>query len=231
MSKAEFDQYADDYAELHRASIAFSGCEPAYFARYKTACAAQCFQRTCEPDETLLDFGCGTGTSIPYFRDALTSARLIGADVSGRSLDTARRQFSADATFLHIGDGRIDLPDASAGMAFSACVFHHIPPGEQAGWLRELHRVVRPGGALLIFEHNPFNPLTRRAVASCAFDKDAILLRPSTLLQRIGAAGFRPQSPRYHVFFPGFLSALRPLEQGLGWLPLGGQYSVLAIKP
>ena len=230
MTEAEFDQYADDYEALHRASVAFAGCEIGYFAEYKADYAAECFRRHCREDDSFLDFGCGTGTSVPYFRKSLRAARLICADVSQKSLDVARRRFGAQATFLHTGGQTLDIPSGSVGMAFSAGVFHHIPPVQQPLWIAELHRVIRPGGALLVFEHNPFNPLTRHAVANCAFDGDAILLRPSTLTGRLKAGGWQPLRPRYHVFFPGFLRGLRRLERGLSWLPFGGQYSVLSIK-
>ena len=230
MIETEFDRYADDYERLHAQSVAFAGCELGYFAQYKAEYATACFRRYCAENEVLLDFGCGTGTSISYLRACLGNAHLIGADVSQKGLDLAEQRFGAQARFLHIGGTALDLPSDSVGMGFSACVFHHIPPAQHGLWIAELRRVIRPGGVLLIFEHNPFNPLTRHAVASCAFDEDAILLRASTLSERLRAAGWQPQRPRYHVFFPGFLRGLRKLEPGLGWLPIGGQYSVLAIK-
>ena len=230
MTGAEFDKYAPDYSAMHQSSVAFSGCEIAYFADYKIVRASQVFKQNCGASDRLLDFGCGTGASVPYFNRYIPGTIPICADVSTHSLTIAEQRFPGMAQYLPIEGERLALDDASVGMCFSSCVFHHIPSGQHAAWLSELRRVVRPGGPLLIFEHNPLNPLTRHAVDRCEFDKDAILLRAGTLKAALQASGWRCREIRYHVFFPGFLKQLRPMESLLGWLPLGGQYSVLAIR-
>jgi SAM-dependent methyltransferase len=109
-------------------------------------------------------------------------------------------------------------------------VFHHIDHADHGALLQELRRVVRPGGSLFIFEHNPFNPLTVRVVNDCPFDENAHLIRGREMKRRLLAAGFASANTRYRVFFPHFLRALRPLEAALAWLPLGGQYYVRAVK-
>ena len=230
MRDAGFDQFAQSYDSEHRRSIAFSGCEPSYFARYKVATAASCFRSLCDERETLLDFGCGPGTSIPHFRTALASARILAADVSRLSLAEAEARHGAAASYLPIEGDRLDIDAGDVGLGFAACVFHHIPPPEHQAWLSELRRVVKPGGGLIIFEHNPLNPLTRHAVANCAFDHDAILLRAGTLARSLKASGWQLLRIRYHVFFPQVLKTLRVIEPALGRIPLGGQYSVLSIK-
>jgi hypothetical protein len=82
--------------------------------------------------------------------------------------------------------------------AFSACVFHHIPHGEHWGWLRELYRVVRPGGLLSVFEHNPLNPLTLHAVNTCPFDLNARLIQAGQLARQCRAAGWSSPVPWRH---------------------------------
>jgi len=81
-----------------------------------------------------------------------------------------------------------------------------------------------------VFEHNPYNPLTVRIVNRCPFDEHARLVRGGVMKQRVMAAGFSAATIRYRVFFPHALRVLRPLERALAWLPLGGQYYVLARK-
>ena len=230
MTEAEFDRFAARYGEEHRRSIAFSGCDTGYFARYKVEIAAAAFRKLCAAGETLLDFGCGPGTSIPHVRSVLPGARILAADISRLSLAEAERRHGADAQYLPIEGSRLDIAPGRVGMGFSACVFHHIPPAEHLHWLGELHRVTKPGGGLMIFEHNPLNPLTQHAVANCAFDADAILIPARLLAERLRQSGWRVRRVRYHVFFPQRLAGLRPLEPALGLIPLGGQYSVLSVK-
>ena len=82
----------------------------------------------------------------------------------------------------------------------------------------------------MVFEHNPYNPLTVHAVNTSPLDANAVLLTPSSLRRSAERAGFQPGVLRYCMFFPRALRALRPLERGLHWLPLGAQYSYHAQR-
>jgi len=225
MSAPEFDRYAEHYEAMHQRSIAFSGCEPEYFAEYKIAFAALVARNP----STIVDFGAGIGNSIPHFRRYFPQARLICADNSAESLALAAQRFPGPERMVTV-DETLPLEESSSGLTFAACVFHHIEPNAQGHWLRELLRVTSRDGVLVLFEHNPYNPLTRKAVAGCEFDRDAILIRARTMVKALSEAGWRDIRLRYHVFFPQTLAPLRLLEPALGWLPLGGQYSVTARR-
>jgi hypothetical protein len=69
-----------------------------------------------------------------------------------------------------------------------------------------------------------------RVVNSCPIDENARLIRARDMKQRMLQAGFSTARTRYRIFFPHGLRALRPLESAMGWLPLGGQYSVQACR-
>jgi hypothetical protein len=81
---------------------------------------------------------------------------------------------------------------------------------------------------LTVFEHNPFNPVTRRIVNTCPYDADAVLLKPSELIGLLRQAQLIPSNQAYCLFIPPKFSSLAPLERYLQWLPLGGQYWVSA---
>jgi SAM-dependent methyltransferase len=231
MDAAEFDRFADEYHEQHRANIAITGEDPAYFAAYKIRLFADALHARGIESGRILDFGSGTGNSLPFFRQHLPQATLTGADVSQRSLDLAESRFPGTARLLRIDDDHIPGEDGSFDAAFSACVFHHIPHEQHVAWLRELRRVVRPGGLLAIFEHNPLNPLTVRAVNTCPFDINARLIRAGAFARAYREAGWPEQSIRYHIFFPRKLAALRGLEPSLARFPFGAQYSIMATRP
>ena len=233
MNEAEFDKFADEYHASLKAGIALSGESPEYFSEYKIAdIARECSNhpRSLDANVKLLDFGAGIGNSVPYVRKHFASAQLTCLDLSKRSLEVAQRRFPNQADYVSFDGASIPFPENHFDIAYAMCVFHHIPHADHVKLLQELHRVIKPGGSLFVFEHNPYNPLTVRVVNTCPFDENAHLIRGKVLKQRMLDGGFAQVKTRYRVFFPHFLRGLRPLESAMAWLPLGGQYFARAVK-
>jgi SAM-dependent methyltransferase len=233
MNEAEFDKFADEYHASLTTGVAISGESPEYFSEYKIAdIARECQAESMSLDASvqILDFGAGIGNSVPYVRKHFASAQLTCLDLSQRSLDVAQQRFAGQADYVSFDGASIPFTDNHFDIAYAMCVFHHIPHADHVTLLKELHRVIKPGGSLFIFEHNPFNPLTVRVVNTCPFDENAHLIRGTVLKQRMLDGGFARVSAKYRVFFPHVLRALRPLEAALAWLPLGGQYFARAVK-
>jgi len=231
MNEAEFDKFADEYRQFHRKNIRISGEEPEFFHEYKikdTAVLARACHLPSAP--RILDFGAGVGNAVPYFHQHIPGCELTCLDVSRKSLAIAEKRFPNQARFVAFHGRHIPFPDDYFDLVFSACVFHHIPPAEHEPILQEWWRVLRLGGVAVVFEHNPYNPLTVHAVKTCPFDENAVLIPPRKLLWNMKQAGFVTAVHRYRIFFPGPLQALRSLERYLTWLPLGAQYYVAARK-
>jgi SAM-dependent methyltransferase len=228
--QAEFDLLADEYRVQHKENVAITGESPEYFSEYKIADLAELLNRLKLPTTKILDFGSGIGNSLPYFRNYFSSSEITCADVSARSIEIAQSRFPGQENYVLIDEG-IPLPTASQDIVFSACVFHHIPHEDHLHWLTELHRITKPGGILAIYEHNPLNPLTVRAVNTCPLDVNARLIRSGTLRKRTLTAGWENAHVDYKLFFPAILSGLRPMECHLEWLGLGAQYRMMARKP
>jgi SAM-dependent methyltransferase len=222
---AVFAEYASHYDESVQAVIGASGESVEYFARLKAL-----LTRDIAGDRGVghvLDFGCGIGNTTRCLATTFPSAVLTGFDLSRPSIDAARSLSAKRWPALRfVSSNGFGLPFESTrfDLAFASCVFHHIPAEEHIAWASEVHRVLRPGGAFVLFEHNPYNPLTRRVVRDCPFDKGVRLLRPRYAQRVLQAAGFRDGQARYYFFFPRVLRWLRPMERMLRWLPAGGQY-------
>lgn len=233
MNEAEFDKFADEYYASLVAGIAISGESPEYFSEYKIAdIARECRQQALSTDASVrvLDFGAGIGNSVPFVRKHFAKAELTCLDLSQRSLEVAEERFANMARYVRFDGQSIPFASDHFDIAYAMCVFHHINHADHLALLQELHRVIKPGGSLFIFEHNPFNPLTVRVVNTCPFDENAHLIRGAEMKRRLLSASFASARIRYRVFFPHFLRWLRPLEGALACLPLGGQYYVRAIK-
>jgi len=228
LNRAEFDQFADEYYSHHARNISLTGESPEYFSEYKIKdIYAECIYNSIDVSN-VIDFGSGIGNSIPFFRKYFADADLHCADVSSRSIEIASDRYPGKEKYLLVGERSIPAEDDTYDIAFSACVFHHIDHAEHARWMAELRRVVRPGGALFIFEHNPFNPLTVRAVNTCPFDVNARLIAPGRFRDTAAAAGWKDIALRYRIYFPHALRVLRPMERYLTRVPLGAQYYLMA---
>lgn len=222
--KIDFDDYSANYDELLRESTKLYAEDSEYFAKYKVDLIRDALASSGVPVRRVLEYGCGTGRNIGYLCAAFPDAEVIGTDISADSLRVARashpqQRFEVEQESLELG--RFDL-------IFVASVFHHIPPAVRAEVMFALARRLTPGGSIEVFEHNPYNPVTRRIVSNCPFDADAILLKPAELRGLFASAGLRLQRQTYCLFVPPRLKWLLPMERFLGWLPLGGQYWVSA---
>ena len=106
----------------------------------------------------LLEVGCGMGTDLLQF--ARGGAVCTGMDLTPRSIAITRHRFALygeRADFL-IGDGeRLPLENESLDVVYSNGVLHHTP--DTAGAIRELHRVLRPGGTakVMIYHKTSLN--------------------------------------------------------------------------
>jgi SAM-dependent methyltransferase len=230
IDKAEFDRLADDYYAQHQENIAITGEKPEYFSEYKIIDVARIARERSLEAGRVLDFGCGIGNSVPYFRKHFPAATLTCADVSRRSIELAKLRFPGTEKYVLIEDGVIPVESGSQDLVFTACVMHHIPHEEHAHWLAELRRIVRPGGMLFVFEHNPLNPLTVRAVNTCPLDVNARLIRAGRLRRIAAESGWAQLSIDYRLFFPALAAPLRPLENHLRWLCLGAQYCLSGTR-
>lgn len=222
--QAEFDLHCDRYRAQHAASIRASGEDVDFFAGYKAADALRLAETAGLAVRDILDFGSGVGNAVAPLREAFPHARLTCLDVSARSLEASRRKHGDDNAYVPYDGQTLPFAPASFDLAFAACVFHHIPHEDHVALLAQIRASLRPGGLFVLYEHNPWNPLTRQAVANCPFDENALLISAPVMAARLRAAGLAPVTREYRMFFPRALAALRPLERFLKALPLGAQY-------
>jgi hypothetical protein len=94
----------------------------------------------------------------------------------------------------------------------------------------ELTRLLKPGGRLYVFEHNPRNPLVRYVVARTPIDANAILLDSQEVRHGLLGSARYALDTDYLMFTPPGLPFLQGVDRALAWLPLGAQYAVAARK-
>ena len=226
----DFDHYSDDYREAVEGAISFARTDLDFFVRTKAEVLLELASAEVGPPAELgfLDVGCGPGETDGFLQGRVGG--LAGVDVAPRMIAEARRRHPwAEYRDYEAGE-RLPWEASSFDVCFAVCVFHHVKRGQRLGLLREMARVTRSGGLIALFEHNPLNPLTRRAVRDCEFDRDAELITRRSASRLMREAGLRPAG-RYVVFFTRESGLLRRVERRLGWLPLGAQYALFAQRP
>jgi SAM-dependent methyltransferase len=228
-STADFDVWKDSYRDEVEKVVAFSGQDADYFAELKArALIDLAHRRVGDPKGlTAVDVGCGIGATDRHLVDAF--GKVIGVDIVAGVLERAAVEVP-EAEFRHYDGDLLPVADGSVDVVFAICVVHHVPPARWAAFAGEMARVLRPGGIAAIFEHNPLNPLTRRVVANCVFDEDAVLLRRHTAAGLLAGAGLRAPEHRYIAFLPFGGAKVAPVEAALRRVPLGAQYYVAAVR-
>ncbi|MEU2910058.1 class I SAM-dependent methyltransferase [Streptomyces massasporeus] len=111
--------------------------------------------------DRVLDAGCGTGRALPPLRAAVgASGVVLGADLTPAMLrEAVRAGRDRDGQLLLADVASLPLRSRSLDAVFGAGLISHL--GDPAENLRELARVVRPGGVLALF-----HPIGRAALAA-----------------------------------------------------------------
>ncbi|MBS0538518.1 MAG: class I SAM-dependent methyltransferase [Proteobacteria bacterium] len=184
---------------------------------------------------SMLDYGCGAGDLMRVLGGLGARASFTGCDVStGMLAEVSRRWPSSlgDAPATAAQDGaRTPFAAGQFDVATISAVLHHVPVAERAAVYAELGRILKPGGRLYVFEHNPRNPLVRYVIARTPIDENAILLDAHEVREGLLGAARYELDTEYLMFMPPGLAFLRPVDRVLAWLPLGAQYAVAARKP
>lgn len=99
----------------------------------------------------LIDIGCGTGRFLRFAYDAHPLLQLTGIDLSEQYLGRARSNLAgvSRATLLTGNGEQLPFADASVDIVTSVFLFHELPARAHANVVREMTRVLRPGGLAL----------------------------------------------------------------------------------
>ena len=119
------------------------------------ACIREMLQRNglaIDRFDSVLDWGCGCGRVLRHWQD-LPQRRLYGCDINPRVVHWLR-QATRSANIRCNGPlPPLPFEDGSFDFLYAVSVLTHIPASGQVAWMRELRRVLRPGGHALVSLH------------------------------------------------------------------------------
>jgi ubiquinone/menaquinone biosynthesis C-methylase UbiE len=152
------------------------------------------------PSDVIVDVGCGNGMYLAELAKRGCAGRVLGVDLSPGMLAAARDRLSGlgAAVVLASADATaLPLRDSVAGLVLAPHMLYHVP--DPADALRELRRVTRPGGRVVIVLNGPDHLRELRAAVAAARGAD-----PGAMGERVRlddgeslARSFFPQVTRH----------------------------------
>lgn len=227
---AEFDKYRQNYREKVEESFPMTLKGHDFYTQAKANHLLSIIDEEMSQPASemhILDVGCGVGSTDACLVGMV--GKLHGVDMSEESLRVAKKN-NPSVDYRQTNGSDIPYNDSTFELAFAINVMHHVPPLEWPDFIEEMMRVIKPGGLVVVFEHNPFNPLTRLVVNQCEFDEDAVLLKKRTTFELMQDAGLKIIRGDYILFIPSEAKWVKVIEHKLRWLPLGAQYCAVARK-
>ncbi|MDR7418215.1 MAG: methyltransferase domain-containing protein [Armatimonadota bacterium] len=111
-----------------------------------------------QPGESVLDLGCGTATLTILIKQTYPEARVVGLDGDAGVLEIARAKAAAAGAAIHLDLGMayaLPYSDGAFDHVVSSLVLHHLTRADKQQTMREVFRVLRPGGGLHVVDFGP----------------------------------------------------------------------------
>jgi len=223
-----FDTFATSYdRELKDSLRSFYIKDISLFAEYKIKKVASIL--SLKP-ANMLEFGCGTGRNSSFMQKWFPESSIYGCDISEKSLEIARSMNPSVHYDKITNTADLSRYKQPFDCIFVSNVFHHIPFNEHQIWLDALYGILSKNGIIFIFEHNPYNPITKYIFKNSDIDKGATMLYPSYCYNLLKRANFTKIKRKYSLFFTWRNTVFEFIEQLFWWFPLGAQYYLQGEK-
>jgi ubiquinone/menaquinone biosynthesis C-methylase UbiE len=125
-------------------------------------------QASVQPHHRVLDVGCGTGTFAVAIKGWSPSAEVVGLDPDPKALARSRRKVERADVSIRFDQGfanALPYPDGSFDRVFSSLMFHHVPQDAKFATMREVRRVLKPGGSLHLLDFEQEGPRSHNPLA------------------------------------------------------------------
>ncbi len=166
--------------------IAFGGRRRRVYRRVVTLSGTK-------PGDRVLDIGSSSGYLVRMLAGAAgPSGAVTGIDPSEAAIAAARRRAPANVTFLTgVAQDLSAFPDASFDVVTSTLAIHHVPARKRQDAFREMYRVTRPGGRLLVADLDPSRRVLPRHCGAARMQRAAASTGP--LDELAASAGYQVQ--------------------------------------
>jgi len=216
-----FDDFTSNYEDKISQAIGIIDNNISYYQSAKAQIAKR--ELTFKPNK-ILDLGCGIGSILKFLKENFNDSKFYAYDESVKSLEYVKTKYP-DVICIN----SLNIPE-KFDLIFVSNVIHHVKSSERKKFLEKIHKLLEDNGSLLIYEHNPYNPITLKIVANCDIDADAELIKKKDLIRLCYENNFKIHKSGYIHFFPSILKIFFNIEKYLKWLFLGAQYFCIFKK-
>ncbi|NLU37557.1 MAG: methyltransferase domain-containing protein [Bacteroidales bacterium] len=228
--KQLFDDYSLKYHQTLNDTLKVTGENSMYFCCERVKWMKQKISNFF-PEHNIkhiIDYGCGTGDTIPIINEIFKPLLLTGIDISVKSIDLAKAKYQTrNITFYE----NYKTPKSlTFDLAYCNGVFHHIPIHKREKAINHMYSLLSEKAICAFWENNPWNLGTQYLMNKCPFDKDAITLSFNHSKQLLKKNGFNIVDVSFCFVFPKAFSFMRFSEKLLSKFPIGAQYLILAQK-
>jgi ubiquinone/menaquinone biosynthesis C-methylase UbiE len=176
--RADYDRIAEDYARKIFGELQHKPFDRELLTR---------FAATVEGHGSICDMGTGPGHVARFLRDA--GAEVFGLDLSPNMLEQARR-LSPDIAFCEGNMLALDLEDESLAGITAFYAIANIPAGSLANVFREMYRVLKSGGTLLLSFHIGSDVIRPQSLWNNPVSMEFYQQEPARIRQLLTSAGF-----------------------------------------
>jgi SAM-dependent methyltransferase len=225
----DFNTYKNTYTQTIEKSLRFSGKEHDFFTQVKASSLQNIIGQFLPniKNISLLDIGCGHGFIHKHLKNK--DLHITGVEIADEVLKLAH-QLNPEVSYFPYDGNILPFSSQQFDVAITICVMHHVNPLQWQNFLSEMKRVVKKEGIVVIFEHNPYNPVTRHIVAKNILDNDAVLLSSFKLKNMMRRSGLNHVHSRNILFTPFANKFFRWLDRKLGRFPFGAQYYAVGFN-
>ena len=148
---------------------------------------------------SILDFGCGCGRILAGWEHVLApGTRLIGCDINPKLIAFCQTHIPFATTFVSDYLPPLPFADGEIDFAYAASVFTHLTPEATLAWGREMARIVRPGGHLILSFHGT---QYESVVEQISDEGPEILRRKGVFVHLHGQPGRHPLGSNHYATF------------------------------
>jgi ubiquinone/menaquinone biosynthesis C-methylase UbiE len=112
-------------------------------------------QASIQPNQRVLDLGCGTGTLVVLLKRKYPAAEIVGVDPDPKALQRAQKKIRRAGVAVQLDEGFSDELPYDEGMfdrVLSSFMLHHLEEHEREKTLREVLRVLKPVGTFHLLD-------------------------------------------------------------------------------